>query len=440
MDFSIGAVSADIPVPSTYSYEAAPVTTVERRTSGSPNFTAAKRNGQIVMNPYWASKTVHQDFLGSRTRHSWNSRNAAAACNGSCTPYYRGTELVESIWTEQGSMSYWSLVYPAMTVYGERLIDTSAIDRAIASTRTRVISDATSVFDVATTIAEGRETLSFLASTVDRAYRTMSTFRSVAKARGVPWEKFRSMNAKQARREADRAFRSAGNLWMEYRYALMPLIYTIQDGVRWFESRGVKFQSFKASEEVPVFTNPVRPLTGTYFEEEWSGTIKVTSHLKCKYDEGLKSFEWATLGLNPFATAWELIPYSFVADWIINIGDYIRACTSMDFSASSLGCTTVRTSLRKKVYLVDKGTDSYTWSYPSNVCTSGRSDRTGSRVFTRDSRSALSDTTFDTINRTLFTTSDAELTASVNLNWKRMVDSIVLMHRPISGYLKGLKA
>lgn len=34
------------------------------------------------------------------------------------------------------------------------------------------------------------------------------------------------------------------------------------------------------------------------------------------------------LGFNPFVTAWEKVPYSFVIDWALNVGDYLNGITS----------------------------------------------------------------------------------------------------------------
>ena len=47
--------------------------------------------------------------------------------------------------------------------------------------------------------------------------------------------------------------------------------------------------------------------------------------IKTKYNVGqLKSKQ---LGFNPVLTAWELVPFSFVADWLVHIGDMIMALT-----------------------------------------------------------------------------------------------------------------
>ena len=36
------------------------------------------------------------------------------------------------------------------------------------------------------------------------------------------------------------------------------------------------------------------------------------------------------LGLQPLPTAWELLPFSFVADWFLNIGTFLEAWTTKE--------------------------------------------------------------------------------------------------------------
>jgi hypothetical protein len=44
--------------------------------------------------------------------------------------------------------------------------------------------------------------------------------------------------------------------------------------------------------------------------------------------------------LNPFTAAWELTPFSFVVDWSLKIGDFLRARWFFSFSKYSLGYRT----------------------------------------------------------------------------------------------------
>ena len=56
--------------------------------------------------------------------------------------------------------------------------------------------------------------------------------------------------------------------------------------------------------------------------------------VKCYYalgpNEKARTMAQWNLGSNPLLTAWELVPYSFVVDWFVPIGDFINQYASTD--------------------------------------------------------------------------------------------------------------
>lgn len=61
------------------------------------------------------------------------------------------------------------------------------------------------------------------------------------------------------------------------------------------------------------------------------GVASYSKRIKCRYvirDASLKTL--AQVGItNPAATVWELIPYSFVFDWIIPVGGYLESLDAL---------------------------------------------------------------------------------------------------------------
>ncbi|ABK60121.1 A-protein [Qubevirus faecium] len=133
---------------------------------------------------------------------------------------------------------------------------------------------------------------------------------------------------------------SASNLWLEFRYGLMPLFYDIQSVMEDFmrvHKRIAKIQRFSAGhgklEKVSDIFYP-----STYFQLEvtavlqrrhrW-GVIYQDTDTFATFDNGrlIPVRDWQTAALaflNPAETAWELTPLSFVADWFVNVGDMLE--------------------------------------------------------------------------------------------------------------------
>lgn len=64
--------------------------------------------------------------------------------------------------------------------------------------------------------------------------------------------------------------------------------------------------------------------------QSWVSRSTVRYGLRWKYDDHLTSFLAQTGFTNPISLAWELLPYSFVADWFIPIGPYLQALSAWD--------------------------------------------------------------------------------------------------------------
>lgn len=161
-------------------------------------------------------------------------------------------------------------------------------------------------------LAESKTTLGHIASTatdVLLAYRAArrGDVKSVAKHLGVK---------PGGRARPDKA-------WLEYQYAWKPLLGDIYDA---YNSLQKAFdQKGQILHVVRVVTDTAKP---TRANVSGSSTRKHRCHIWCRVDQaGLHAA--TQLGLtNPLAIAWELMPYSFVVDWMLPIGNVLSACTA----------------------------------------------------------------------------------------------------------------
>lgn len=111
-------------------------------------------------------------------------------------------------------------------------------------------------------------------------------------------------------------------VWMNYRYNIRPLVYTIQDAASAIDKFKNKYITVRGKEIRDI---EMPDIDGLVFE----GTATVTHRcwIKRRYDvsevvENMRKVIMADI----FVTAYELIPvWSIVADWFFNIGSALRA-------------------------------------------------------------------------------------------------------------------
>lgn len=133
----------------------------------------------------------------------------------------------------------------------------------------------------------------------------------------------------------------AGKLWLEYRYGWRPLVFDMVDTLKAWHAgqlreqlakRDLKRVSSRSVYETPVkssyvVSNSLR--NWTIYKEE----LKRCEARCYVYYEVDKTWGQNLQRLNDFGVfdvpraAWELVPWSFVADWFVPIGDWLGALT-----------------------------------------------------------------------------------------------------------------
>jgi hypothetical protein len=216
----------------------------------------------------------------------------------------------------------------------------------------------------------------------------------------------------------------------------MPLFYSFKDIKGLIDNDGLLFKSYRSKEEFTIDPPPV-PIEGISkgIFHRFSGSIKVTSMVKAGYSkEGLESFISNQVQFNPLATAYELIPLSFVFDWIVNMGDFIVSHSSADFSQQSAMCTAVRTKLDQETYLVLDQQNVYQYTRGPNGCfpSAVTSDLRHTTVVFDILRREVT----NNYERSLFSSADVSLSLNSSMmNWKRYVDASVLLYQPLKKLL-----
>lgn len=107
------------------------------------------------------------------------------------------------------------------------------------------------------------------------------------------------------------------DLWLQYRYGIMPNVYLIQDALAYLERVKPSYQTERQGER--------HVTSGFDFANGWVVPDAEVVH-RCLFKQGFKvGFDTDSLQKWGPSTVWELIPLSFVVDWVVNVGDYLTA-------------------------------------------------------------------------------------------------------------------
>lgn len=127
---------------------------------------------------------------------------------------------------------------------------------------------------------------------------------------------------------------AAAQVWLTYRYSIMPNVYLIEDAAEVLNKHARKYMRFTEMQMVTFSNKDIDLPPGWTIQGEIS--VKYRAFIKRMYDtsSNLGAY-FKELSADILSTAWELVPLSFVVDWITNIGEYLRALLgkpSVDFA------------------------------------------------------------------------------------------------------------
>lgn len=120
--------------------------------------------------------------------------------------------------------------------------------------------------------------------------------------------------------------KAASNVWLMYTYGVKPLVSSLygaaDESLRLVLNKTSRYRA-RASERVELgrlgYNNASNATVylPTYMSAKRSYTLGVTL-----FNSSHDIARWTSL--NPVSLAWELMPFSFVADWFLDVGGYLR--------------------------------------------------------------------------------------------------------------------
>lgn len=258
---------------------------------------------QLPMNYYNVSKHTVSQIPWTFSRKSGSS---SWIVYNNIYPYY----LRDIVTTHNNEVT--AMFPPAAW---EALLD-EAMYRALARAADQKVN-------LAVALAEAKKTSDMIlsaANRIDKAYRALR--------RGNFAEVARQLNISPKR---------VHKTWLEYKYGWMPVLMDVKGGAEAYaQSTLPRTLSFSVVGTAKASASRVREVGDDHYGTIWPHTLTTSGEYKAKVKIFLKltssrAAGAASLGLtNPALFAWELVPYSFVFDWLISVGDWLAAQSSLD--------------------------------------------------------------------------------------------------------------
>lgn len=190
----------------------------------------------------------------------------------------------------------------------------------------RILQKARNIkLDLGVTLGEFGETAAFTATAMTRVARSYRALRKghVSKALSI-------LTGRKNQQLRDIPG-TASDAWLMYQFALNPLLSDVHSVAKLLEGQLlnpnneiVLYASKTDSFNTELTYDANYPINYTKYGINTNGKLKTTAKVYIRVsDPTLYTME--QLGItNPVATAWELVPFSFVVDWFAPVGEFFR--------------------------------------------------------------------------------------------------------------------
>lgn len=170
-------------------------------------------------------------------------------------------------------------------------------------------------------------------------------------------------------------------LWLEGRYGWRVLIYDLQninDALQNFDSERLRY-SERRGETVSdaTETSSNKSASFCYYTETVSTSWEVSMRGAVTAD--IKPAQWQH---NLAVTGWELVPFSFVIDWVVNVGQFLSSMSFLYVSRAHVASTGYKLTVVKQ-FKRDYTSGRSNWSgeyWINNLCTAVVRERTPTSV------------------------------------------------------------
>lgn len=246
----------------------------------------------------------------SRVRRDLSNRPNAYSCTFSErkdeSTIWRNPIQWGGVWGEGSATSF--SAWPAM---GDLSFNSNDQIKLVGKLKSAIQG---SDFNLAVFAAEGRQTMNMIAST---AVRIAQAYRATRKGNFLKAKQYLVGDTKKVTTK-----KASASNWLELQYGWLPLLGDMKSGAEQLAHILIapKTKRYKVSIKKTFDTKELRDYSWLWEVHKSTNARYLTAHL---------TEQPSLLGisglLDPELVAWELLPFSFIADWVVPIGDYLEA-------------------------------------------------------------------------------------------------------------------
>jgi hypothetical protein len=151
------------------------------------------------------------------------------------------------------------------------------------------------------------------------------------------------------------------DLWLAYRYGWTPTVLDVYGAVETLEKldNGSYERYLVTARGSSLLESEVTTAEDTSISQIWSLPVTrdtrtgIRQEVKVRYDAVLTDREYRKLSdvgvTDPLVTAWELLPYSFVVDWFLGVGDFLDGVNALTGYTLLANCETIHRRYTKSI-------------------------------------------------------------------------------------------
>lgn len=221
--------------------------------------------------------------------------------------------------------SKWSsFTLEEITAFVSNLESTIVTQEMSVGLITQALADANqSGLDVLTTLGEAPETIRLIHQLLKQIVQiTDIHVQSMKDAKRLFYKAQQTLGKRAV--NVKQLLDQLASIWLQWRYAVMPLVYTAEDALKALSALPKEFVSTRKRTDFPL---DMAAPEGYVVSVE--GSVRHRCFIKRRYNLALDVTKWRQVIVADVPTTiWELTKLSFVVDWALNVGDFLASLNS----------------------------------------------------------------------------------------------------------------